>query len=227
MERAQIRPNSGYPSAPTDATMVSTGIPRTLGVAMSFGKKSGFVLTAAAIAATFALVSPAASSAQPIPGSAEITTGSAEGALNSGSAILDGGSSILDGDIRGGARQLVDEGISIFNTIPGSGSAAPRQFCNNATLAGGPGITQTNHDLGRSGPLSFNISWETYSIPDIIDVFYQGALVFSTGPVGDDINEGTGSAVINLPPGGDTSVLVKVTGPGGTEWDYAVGCPFA
>ena len=45
--------------------------------------------------------------------------------------------------------------------------------------------------------------------------------------MGDDINEGTGSANITLPPGTDTTVLVKVTGPGGTEWDYTVGCPFA
>jgi hypothetical protein len=185
------------------------------------------IALAAAATASLALLGPGIASAQPIPGSADITTGSAEGAVNSGSAFLDAGSSILDGDIRGGARQVFDEGISIFNSLPGSGSAAPRQFCNNATIAGGPGITQTNHDLGRSGPLSFGMSWETFDIPDVIDVFYQGALVFSTGPIGDDINEGTGGTVINLPPGSDTSVLVKVTGPGGTDWNYNVSCPFA
>lgn len=194
---------------------------------MLLGRRLRFALTAAAVAASFAFIAPATSSAQPIPGSADITTGSAEAAVNSGSAVLDGGSSILDGDIRSGVGQILNEGISIFNSLPGSGSAAPRQFCNNATLAGGPGITQTNHDLGRSGPLSFDLSWETWNVPDTIDVFYQGAMVFSTGPIGDNINQGTGGAVINLPPGTDTSVLVKVTGPGGTEWEYAVGCPFA
>ncbi|SNT17289.1 hypothetical protein [Rhodococcoides kyotonense] len=194
---------------------------------MLVGRRIHLALTAVAAAASLALLAPGMASAQPVPGSADITTGSAEGAVNSGSAFLDAGSSILDGDIRGGARQIFDEGISIFNSLPGSGSAAPRQFCNNATIAGGPGITQTNHDLGRSGPLSFGISWETYDIPDVIDVFYQGALVFTTGSIGDNINEGTGGTVINLPPGTDTSVLVKVTGPGGTDWDYNVGCPFA
>ncbi|NIL76386.1 hypothetical protein RhoFasB10_02505 [Rhodococcus sp. B10] len=193
---------------------------------MLIGRRILVAMTAAATA-SLALLAPGVAAAQPIPGSADITTGSAEGAVNSGSAFLDAGSSILDGDIRGGARRIFDEGISIFNSLPGSGSAAPRQFCNNATIAGGPGITQTNHDLGRSGPLSFGISWETYDIPDVIDVFYQGALVFSTGPIGDDINEGTGGTVINLPPGTESSVLVKVTGPGGTDWDYNVGCPLA
>lgn len=70
---------------------------------------------------------------------------------------------------------------------------------NQATLAGGPGVTQIQHDLGRRGPASFNLSWETYNIPDNNDVYYQGGLVFSTGYVENQTNEGTGSAVINLP----------------------------
>lgn len=187
---------------------------------MLSNKHIGGPLAATAAAALLALAVPAGASAQPSPGSAE-------GAINSGSALLDSGSAILDGNIVDGARGILNTGSSIINSLPGTGSIAPRQRCNEATLAGGPGVTQTQHDLGRSGPLTFQIRWETYAIPDIIEVFYQGAYIFGTGPVGDDINEGTGSANITLPPGTDTTVLVKVTGPGGTEWDYTVGCPFA
>ena len=178
-------------------------------------------IAASAALAAIALIAPGAASAQP-------SAGSAEGVIDSGSAILDNGSSILNGgSIIDGARGILDSGSSIYNTLPGSGSTAPRQFCNQDTIAGGPGVTQTNHDLGRTGPNSFVLRYETYDIPDVIDVFYQGGLIFSTGYVGDDMNEGTGSAVINVPPGSETSVLVKVTGPGGTDWNYTVGCPIA
>lgn len=187
---------------------------------MLSSKHIGGPIAAVSATVALALAIPGGAHAQPSPGSAE-------GAINSGSAVLDSGSAILDGDIGAGAKGLLDTGSSIVNSLPGTGSIAPRQRCNEATLAGGPGVTQTLHDLGRSGPATFQIRWETYSIPDVIEVFYQGAFVFGTGPVGDDINEGTGSAVISLPPGTDTNVLVKVTGPGGTEWDYTVGCPFA
>ncbi|KAA8889715.1 hypothetical protein F3087_06730 [Nocardia colli] len=112
----------------------------------------------------------------------------------------------------------------------GSGSgpgtpAPPTQQCNQSTQAGGPGVTNTMHQLGRPGPASFVLSYETFNIPDQIEVFYQGARVHNTGYIGDDINEGTGSAVINIPPGTATAVLVRVTGPGGTDWNYTVHCP--
>ncbi|WP_024800995.1 hypothetical protein [Nocardia sp. BMG51109] len=108
----------------------------------------------------------------------------------------------------------------------GFGSAVPRsQQCNASTESGGAGVTDTVHELGRSGPASFVLSYETESIPDLIQVFYGGAQVYSTGYIGDNINEGTGSAVVTLPAGGATSVLVRVTGPSDTEWSYVVRCP--
>lgn len=178
-------------------------------------------ITVAATLAAVSLAAPGVASAQP-------SAGSVDGVISSGSAVLDSGSGILDGgSIVDSAIDILNSGSSMINSLPGTGSIAPRQFCNQDTLAGGPGVTQTLHDLGRSGPASFELRWETLDIPDNIDVFYQGALVFSTGYVGDNTNEGTGSAVIALPPGTDTNVLVKVIGPGGTEWNYTVGCPFA
>ncbi|WP_280439749.1 hypothetical protein [Nocardia cyriacigeorgica] len=108
----------------------------------------------------------------------------------------------------------------------GSGSSIPRSKpCNQSTQSGGEGVTDTLHHLGTSGPASFVLAYETYRIPDQIEVFYQGGLVHNTGYIGDDINQGTGSVVIALPPGTATSVLVRVTGPGGTDWEYTVNCP--
>ncbi|WP_280230950.1 hypothetical protein [Nocardia cyriacigeorgica] len=108
----------------------------------------------------------------------------------------------------------------------GSGSSIPRSKpCNQSTQSGGEGVTDILHHLGTSGPTSFVLAYETYRIPDQIEVFYQGGLVHNTGYIGDDINQGTGSVVIALPPGTATSVLVRVTGPGGTDWEYTVNCP--
>lgn len=175
----------------------------------------------AVVAVAGAVLTPGLASAQP-------SAGSVDGVISGGSAILDSGSSILDGgSIVDGATSILNSGSSILNSLPGTGSLAPRQQCNQDTIAGGPGVTQTQHDLGRGGPTSFVLRYETYAIPDLIEVFYQGGLAYSTGYIGDDINEGTGSVVVNLPAGADTAVLVKVTGPGGTDWDYTVSCPIA
>ncbi|MEU0868756.1 hypothetical protein [Nocardia brasiliensis] len=121
------------------------------------------------------------------------------------------------------------------DTGSGSGSAGsgsspgtpqpPTQRCNQSTKSGGAGVTDTMHELGRGGPLSFVLAYETYDIPDKIDVFYQGALVRTTGYVGDQLNQGTGSITVGLPAGSATAVMVRVTGPNGTKWDYTVRCP--
>ncbi|MGX1776848.1 hypothetical protein ACWIGW_32400 [Nocardia brasiliensis] len=110
----------------------------------------------------------------------------------------------------------------------GSGPGTPQpptQRCNQSTKSGGAGVTDTTHELGRGGPLSFALAYETYDVPDKIDVFYQGALVRTTGYVGDHLNQGTGSITVGLPAGTATAVMVRVTGPNGTKWDYTVRCP--
>lgn len=55
--------------------------------------------------------------------------------------------------------------------------------------------------------------------------FGEGAQVTDTGYIGDEINEGNGSMVVNLPPGSATSVLVRVSGLDDTYWTYTVHCP--
>ncbi|AHD23819.1 hypothetical protein Y013_15935 [Rhodococcus pyridinivorans SB3094] len=56
-------------------------------------------------------------------------------------------------------------------------------------------------------------------------MFYGGSQIYDTGRIGDSINEGTGSAVVNVPAGSASSILVRVTGDPGTDWDYLVNCP--
>ena len=99
-------------------------------------------------------------------------------------------------------------------------SSIPTQQCNDATVSGGPGVTVTAHELGQTGG-SFLVEWNMYSVPDQLDVSYQGVQIFTTGgPV-----SGTGSAMINYGPGASTQVVVTGTGPTGTLWDYTVHCP--
>lgn len=102
----------------------------------------------------------------------------------------------------------------------------PPQPCDSTTQSGGQGITETVHQLGVSGPTSFLFQWEAFGIPDQFEVFYEGVLIFDTGLVGDNINEGTGSATVNVPAGSATTVTVRVTGPqANTAWRYTVNCP--
>lgn len=102
----------------------------------------------------------------------------------------------------------------------------PVQECNETTNSGGQGITETAHELGETGPTAFLLEWETFNIPDQIEVLYEGGVIYDTGLIGDNINEGTGSDTINVPAGTSTQVVVRVTGPdAGTAWQYRVNCP--
>ncbi|MGU3436222.1 hypothetical protein ACNHUS_24790 [Actinomycetes bacterium M1A6_2h] len=175
------------------------------------------VATVGAMTVALACMAPALASAQPTLGS---STGSGLiddpiGTIQSGSAaidpigILQGGIGIVEDYLGGGS----------------SGSGTPTQQCNGSTQSGQEGVTDTLHELGRPGPTSFVLAYETENVPDQIEVFYQGAPIANTGYVGDDLNEGSGSVIVNVPPGTATAVLVRVTGPSGTVWDYTVNCP--
>ncbi|WP_245650042.1 hypothetical protein [Millisia brevis] len=179
-----------------------------------------------AAAATLAIGAPGAAVADPISdavglGSSAVDLGSS--AVDFGSSVLDFGSGVIG--LPGGISSEL--GGSSGTGPGGAGPSAPplTQACNASTQSGGAGITDTNHILGVSGPTSFVLSYETYNVPDQIQVFYEGVQVADTGRVGDNINQGTGSIQVGLPPGGSTSVLVRVIGDPGTDWDYTVYCP--
>lgn len=104
---------------------------------------------------------------------------------------------------------------------------APAIPCDAATTSGGAGVTQNTMELGKPGPTSFNISYETYNIPDRIEVFYEGKRIADTGYVGDDNTppDGTGSITVSVPAGTSTKVMIQVTGPDYTAWDFTPSCP--
>lgn len=130
---------------------------------------------------------------------------------------LDLGSSILDGIFGSGSGGSGGGG--------GNQGAPTVQRCNAQTLSGGAGVTTTRYLMGRTGPMSFNLTYDTENIPDQIVVSYQGRIVANTGYVGDNINEGQGTIRVNVPRGTDSSVVVRVTGPDQTEWHYTLYCP--
>ncbi|WP_338039872.1 hypothetical protein [Nocardia mangyaensis] len=146
-------------------------------------------------------------------GVAGADTGSGE----TGSGVIDSGSGILG--------ELLDTGSGILGGGASGGSAEAAQQCNRSTKSGGAGVTTTVHQLGVAGPTTFVLAYETLNIPDRIQAFYEGAQVLDTGYVGDNINEGTGSAVVSLPAGNATTVTVRVSGLDETKWEYTVNCP--
>jgi len=171
------------------------------------------VIAVAGTAVAVVVAGPAVASAAPLTGSA--------GSSELGDGIIDFGSSVVNF-----GSSVIDFGSSILGSSPGGGGIVPQtQQCNESTRSGGAGVTETIHQIGRTGPTAFVLEHETLNIPDLIEVFYEGARVHSTGFIGDNLNEGTGSALVTIPAGAATSVVVRVTGPADTAWDYTVHCP--
>lgn len=147
------------------------------------------------------------------------TSSAAPQSPGTGSGSLDSGS--LEGLDPGSLESL---GFGSLDLL--FGPRPPVQPCNQQTESGGQGVTETRHTLGRNGPTAFTLDYETVNQPDRIQVFYQGRLIQDTGYVGDNINEGTGSVRVVVPPGVQSEVVVTVTGPeDGTVWRYTVRCP--
>ncbi|GAB05747.1 hypothetical protein M2359_000379 [Gordonia amarae] len=162
------------------------------------------------------------------PGVASADGSVSVGSVDSGSAEDIGGAVLNEfvpglGDTVTGS--LESWGSSGPTGSPGGGSPKV-QRCNQQTRSGGQGVTTTKHIMGRRGPFSFTIVYDTETQPDRIQVFYQGRQLYNTGMIGDRINEGNGSKRIRVPAGGQNFVTVKVTGPEqGTHWSYTVHCP--
>ena len=138
---------------------------------------------------------------------------------NSGTGMAGSSTSTNKRGIVQDISYVVVYGVTSDDPLP------PPQPCDASTAAGGEGVTVTLHELGEAGPTSFVFDWEAFGVPDQFEVLYGGDVIFDTGVVGDNINEGTGSATVNVPAGADTTVTVRVTGPVGTAWEYRVNCP--
>lgn len=81
----------------------------------------------------------------------------------------------------------------------------------------GSAESRTNINTGAtSGQIT--LVWNFYSVPDIINVYYDGNLIFTTG-----LTNGSGTNVITYGPGSSTYVTIVVnegSGDPGTVWDY-------
>src|SRR5690606_4248381 len=85
---------------------------------------------------------------------------------------IDGDKNIV-GD--GTVLQLVTTLLTFLGGILNGDDTPPpvAQPCNQLTESGGQGTTSTVHQLGVSGPTSFQLQYEMYSIPDQLQVFYE------------------------------------------------------
>ncbi len=130
----------------------------------------------------------------------------------------------------------------VSNILQTTVTIAPPGECP-ANESGSDGLTIFTVDLGNQSGI-VTISYDTYSIPDRVDVFYNDRWVDGTGnslssgqfPPALDCDDATpadgyvgevGSFTLNYNPRDGSTVDVYVSGciGGGTAWDIEVSCP--
>jgi hypothetical protein len=116
--------------------------------------------------------------------------------------------------------------------------------CSNASASGSDGLTFTQVEMGDNAG-SVEITYDTYSIPDRIDVYQGSKWLTGTGndpqslvpPIADcdDVTPGDGSGFIgandvltfNYNPSQGKTITVVASGciGSGTAWDWSMICP--
>lgn len=100
-----------------------------------------------------------------------------------------------------------------------------RAKCNDITIAGGNTPDDRTVDIGKTH-ISLKFHYETFTVPDKIDVYYKNKEIFTSGCVGTEGERVTSIALTDS----ETSLRVKVTpncdGSNSTGWNYKVECPF-
>lgn len=90
--------------------------------------------------------------------------------------------------------------------------------CNQTSESGREGVTENNHIISdKSGVVV--IAYNMQNISDMMEVFYEGQLIHSTGFV-----QGIDTLTINYTPNQENFIMVRITGPNDTEWSYTVLC---
>lgn len=94
--------------------------------------------------------------------------------------------------------------------------------CGVATPSGGQGVTETSHALGSTAGV-VTASYSMFSQPDMMEIFYEGNLVATTG--GFVSNTGSLSFYYPGPPRASSCVIRMTGSETGTVWNYTLNCP--
>ncbi|MDB6125749.1 MAG: hypothetical protein JWQ71_4742 [Pedosphaera sp.] len=99
--------------------------------------------------------------------------------------------------------------VVLFGSVASQGQVFP-------TRTGGPGDTNTISVVPNFGSLV--ITYDFFAIPDTMDVYYDGANIFSSGLI-----SGQGQFTINYGPGSADSLMIIMNQGGNdltTAWTY-------
>lgn len=118
--------------------------------------------------------------------------------------------------------------------------------CGVDTPSGGAGVTETTHYLG-SEIGTVTLSFDMYSVSDMLEIFYEGVCVAATSPDFSNPYSIADGTYYNVPGGNKdapgpvsgsgtlsfyypgmpsaTTFIARVTGPDGTGWTYRFDCP--
>lgn len=92
--------------------------------------------------------------------------------------------------------------------------------CPTTQSSGGQGVTTLTIDLLKASG-TFEVSYQMYTVPDSLSVYYEGSQIFSTG----GLVSGGATTLVNF-AGRSTIIQVTIDAPlDGTLWDVFVGCP--
>jgi subtilisin-like proprotein convertase family protein len=118
-----------------------------------------------------------------------------------------------------GTRYLLMENRG-GQTTNGCGATLVTTNITPVSSSGGAAATTNFVDVGRSsGPVT--VSWNFFTVPDTMDIYYEGALIFSSGLV-----SFSGTTNLNFGPGVSTQLEVVMNAtnhPTKTYWTYTIG----
>jgi subtilisin-like proprotein convertase family protein len=118
-----------------------------------------------------------------------------------------------------GTRVLLDQNRGALDTN-GMGYTVTSTNIIPVSSAGGPQASTNVIDTGRTSG-SISISYDFFSIPDEMRVYYQGVLIADSGLIG-----GSGTTNVSFGPGVSTFVTIIMNQGGNpdtnTIWDYTV-----
>jgi len=119
---------------------------------------------------------------------------------------------------------VLEQQLKDCNTAGLIGTSENIVNCDARVQSGGQGNTQTQHLLGKK-PGKIVLQYDMKTIPDEIEVFYDGQLVLSTN----GLVSGTGQLEWGYKgeSGKPDYCIVKISAPTpDTAWEYIVNCPF-